>query len=106
MGDVPPAYRRSPVFIVAGSLYVAPAERDAYLESCLEVVRQARAAPGCVDFAIGPDLVEPGRINVYERWESDDQLLAFRGSGPAQEQVTAILGAEVHRYRISAVEAP
>ncbi|MEU1601813.1 putative quinol monooxygenase [Micromonospora matsumotoense] len=94
------------MFIVAGSLYVDPAERDAYLESCGEVVRQARATPGCVDFTIGPDLVEPGRINVYERWESDDELLAFRESGPTQEQVTAILGAEVHRYRISAVEAP
>lgn len=94
------------MFIVAGSLYVDPAARDAYLDSCVEVVRQARSAPGCVDFAIGPDLVEPGRINVYERWESDEQLLAFRGAGPAQEQVTAILGAEVHRYRISTVEAP
>jgi quinol monooxygenase YgiN len=94
------------VFIVAGSLYVDPAERDTYLASCVEVVRQARSAPGCVDFAIGADLVEPGRINVYERWESDDELLAFRGSGPEQEQVAAIRGAEVHRYRISAVEAP
>ncbi|QDY06711.1 antibiotic biosynthesis monooxygenase [Micromonospora sp. HM134] len=94
------------MFIVAGSLYVDPAERDAYLASCVEVVRQARSAPGCVDFAIGADLVEPGRINVYERWESDDELLAFRGSGPEQEQVAAIRGAEVHRYRISAVEAP
>ncbi|SCF41738.1 Quinol monooxygenase YgiN [Micromonospora purpureochromogenes] len=94
------------MLIVAGSLYVDPAGRDAYLASCAEVVRQARSAPGCVDFAISADLVEPGRINVYERWDSDDQLLAFRGSGPAEEQVAAILGAEVHRYRISGVEAP
>ncbi|MGN9805153.1 putative quinol monooxygenase [Micromonospora sp. L32] len=94
------------MLIVAGSLYVDPAGRDAYLASCAETVRQARSAPGCVDFAISADLVEPGRINVYERWDSDDQLLAFRGSGPAEEQVAAILGAEVHRYRISAVEAP
>ena len=94
------------MFIVAGSLYVDPAGRDAYLASCVEVVRQARSAPGCVDFAISADLVEPGRINVYERWESDAQLLAFRGAGPSEEQATAILGAEVHRYSISGVEAP
>ena len=94
------------MFIVAGSLYVDPAGRDAYLASCVEVVRQARSAPGCVDFAICADLVEPGRINVYERWESDAQLLAFRGAGLSEEQATAILGAEVHRYRISGVEAP
>jgi quinol monooxygenase YgiN len=94
------------VLIVAGSLYVDPDRRDAYLADCVEVVRQARSAPGCVDFAISADLVEPGRINVYERWESDEQLLDFRGSGPAGEQAVAILGAEVHRYRISGVEAP
>ncbi|MEV0805288.1 antibiotic biosynthesis monooxygenase family protein [Micromonospora sp. NPDC050200] len=94
------------MLIVAGSLYVDPAGRDAYLASCAETVRQARSAPGCVDFAISADLVEPGRINVYERWESDEQLLAFRGSGPSEEQTVAILGAEVHRYRISGVGAP
>ncbi|MBY8872298.1 antibiotic biosynthesis monooxygenase [Micromonospora sp. PLK6-60] len=94
------------MFIVAGTLYVDPAERDAYLASCVEAVRAARAAPGCVDFAVSPDLVEPGRINVYERWESEEELLAFRGAGPADEQSAAIRGAEVHRFLISSVEAP
>ncbi|MFG2058622.1 putative quinol monooxygenase [Micromonospora sp. NPDC048930] len=94
------------MFIVAGTLYVDPAERDAYLASCVEAVRAARSAPGCVDFAVSADLVEPGRINVYERWESDEQLLAFRGSGPNQEQVAAIRGAEVYKFRVSGVEAP
>ncbi|PSK66381.1 hypothetical protein B0E53_01630 [Micromonospora sp. MH33] len=94
------------MFIVAGTLYVDPARRDAYLASCVEVVRAARSAPGCVDFAVSADLVEPGRINVYERWESDEQLLDFRGSGPDGEQGAMILGAEVHKFRISGVEAP
>ncbi len=26
--------------------------------------------PGCLDFALSADLVEPGRINIFERWES------------------------------------
>ncbi|MFR9778134.1 putative quinol monooxygenase [Micromonospora sp. MS34] len=94
------------MIIVAGTLYVDSAERDAYLASCVETVKAARSAPGCVDFAVSADLVEPGRINVYERWDTDEQLLAFRGSGPDQEQVAAIRGAEVHRFRISGVEAP
>ncbi|MBF5029288.1 antibiotic biosynthesis monooxygenase [Micromonospora sp. ANENR4] len=94
------------MLIVAGTLYVDPARRDAYLASCEAAVRAARDAPGCVDFAVSADPVEPGRINVYERWESDEQLLAFRGSGPEAEQVAEILGAEVHKFRISGVEAP
>ncbi|RIV36029.1 putative quinol monooxygenase [Micromonospora radicis] len=94
------------MLIVAGTLYVDPTERDDYLATCAEIVRAARSAPGCVDFAISPDLVEPGRINVYERWESEEQLLDFRGSGPEPEQQVALVGAEVHRFRISAVESP
>ncbi|MDM4722653.1 antibiotic biosynthesis monooxygenase family protein [Micromonospora sp. WMMA1363] len=94
------------MFIVAGSLYVDPEDRDDYLAGCVEVVTVARATPGCVDFAISPDLVEPGRVNVYERWESEEELLAFRSSGPTEEQQVAIRGAEVHRYMISSVEAP
>ncbi|QGN50517.1 antibiotic biosynthesis monooxygenase [Micromonospora sp. WMMC415] len=94
------------MFIVAGSLYVDPEDRDDYLAGCVEVVEAARKAPGCVDFTISGDLVEPGRVNVYERWESEEDLLAFRGSGPTEEQQVAIRGAEVHRYLISGVEAP
>ncbi|MFI7075785.1 MULTISPECIES: putative quinol monooxygenase [unclassified Micromonospora] len=94
------------MLIVAGTLYVDPAERDDYLATCVEIVRAARSAPGCVDFSISPDVVEPGRINVYERWESDDQLLDFRGAGPEPDQQVAIVGAEVHKFRISSVESP
>src|SRR5882757_7759118 len=38
--------------IVAGHVMVEAAERVDYLKTCVEVVRQARAAAGCVDFAI------------------------------------------------------
>jgi heme-degrading monooxygenase HmoA len=38
----------------------------------------AREAPGCLDFAQSPDPLEPDRINVFERWESDAALQAFR----------------------------
>ncbi|BBX70011.1 hypothetical protein MPSYJ_34720 [Mycolicibacterium psychrotolerans] len=52
------------MIIVAGHLMVDPADRQSYLTGCATVVRQARAAPGCLDFAISADLVDPGRINV------------------------------------------
>ncbi|SFP82560.1 Quinol monooxygenase YgiN [Amycolatopsis arida] len=90
---------------VSGWVEVDPAERDGYLAGCRAVVEQARRAPGCLDFALSPDLLEPGRINVYERWDSDEHLERFRGSGPAPEQSAAIRDAQVARYRISATEA-
>ena len=92
------------MLIIAGWLRVDPSARTEYLDGCTAVVTQARSAPGCLDFALTADLLDPGRINVYERWESDEQLLAFRGSGPQEAQTTRIHHADVRRYRISGVE--
>jgi quinol monooxygenase YgiN len=94
------------MIIVAGWLAVAPEDRDAYLAGCAEAVRLAREAPGCLEYALGADLLDPGRVTVYERWESDEDLEGFRGTGPSDEQASRILDARVARYRISAVEAP
>ncbi|MEU4523101.1 antibiotic biosynthesis monooxygenase family protein [Amycolatopsis sp. NPDC024027] len=94
------------MIIVAGWLAVAPEEREDYLAGCAEAVRLAREAPGCLEYALGADLLDPGRVTVYERWESDEDLERFLGSGPSDEQAARILDASVARYRISAVEAP
>jgi quinol monooxygenase YgiN len=92
------------MIIVSGHLDVAPADRDGYLADCHAVVEQARAAPGCLDFALSADLLAPGRINVYERWRSDEELERFRGSGPSGPQQEQILDMSMARYRVSAVE--
>jgi quinol monooxygenase YgiN len=93
------------MLIIAGWLRVDPSARTEYLDGCTAVVTQARSAPGCLDFALTADLLDPGRINVYERWESDEELLAFRGSGPEDAQTAQIRDADVRKYRIAAVEA-
>ncbi len=89
------------MIIVAGHLTVDPADRESYLAGCTTVVRQARAAPGCLDFAITVDPVDPGRINVYERWESTAAVEAFRDGGPSGEQRAAIRSASVVEYEIA-----
>jgi quinol monooxygenase YgiN len=89
------------VVIVAGHVVVDPEERDDYLAGCVEVVRQARRAPGCLDFALSADLLEPGRVNIFERWESVAAVQAFRGSGPSDEQGAAIRTASVAEYDVS-----
>jgi len=88
------------VIIVAGSLRVDAESRDAYLDGCHEVVAAAREAPGCLDFALSPDPLEPDRINVFERWESASALEAFRGSGPPDDQLT-----QLHEINVSEYEA-
>ena len=93
------------MMIVAGHLLVAEDQRDSYLTGCRGVVEQARAAPGCLDFSLSADLVVPGRINVYERWESQSDVERFRGSGPSEEQSTAVLSASVSEYDVEDVRA-
>ncbi|MGU3502532.1 putative quinol monooxygenase [Mycobacterium sp. C31M] len=88
--------------IVAGHINVEPAGRQLYLAGCEKVVRAARAADGCLDFAIGADLLDPGRINIFERWESQSAVEAFRGSGPDAEQGAAIVSAAVAEYDTAA----
>lgn len=91
--------------IVAGELLVDPARREAYLAGCVAVVEQARRTPGCLDFSITADLLDPGRINVFERWDTREAVEAFRGSGPSEEQGAEIIGASVAEYDIADVRS-
>jgi quinol monooxygenase YgiN len=89
------------MIIVSGSLYVDEADRDAYVHECREVIVAARRSEGCIDFHLAPDLIEPGRINVYEQWESVEAVEAFRGSGPSSAQTAAIRDARVFQHEIA-----
>ena len=89
--------------IVVGHLVVDPLQRESYLSADVGVVEKARRAPGCLDFAITTDLVDPGRIDVFERWESQAAVEAFRGSGPSEEQGAALLSASVAEYDVADV---
>ena len=90
------------MIIVAGHLVVDPAGRDSYLAGCVDAVRAARSAPGCLEFSVSADLLDPARICVYERWSSPAELEAFRGCGPDDDQQSAILDASVAEYDVSA----
>ena len=97
------------MIIVAGWLRVAAGERDRYLAAVEEVTGRARRAPGCLDFVQAADPLDPSRIVILERWETDDDLERFRASGDpaaAEPELPEVLAAEVRKYRIASVEAP
>jgi quinol monooxygenase YgiN len=89
--------------IVAGHITVEPQQRESYLAGCVRIVEQARRAVGCLDVAICADLVDPGRVNIFERWESQAALETFRSSGPDTEQRPAMLTVSVQEYDIADV---
>lgn len=71
------------MIIVAGHLVVDADARERYLAGCVNVVEIDRNSGGRLDFAISADLLDPGRINIFERWEPQDAVEAFAAAGQA-----------------------
>jgi quinol monooxygenase YgiN len=90
--------------IVAGHITVDPKERDAYLAGSAQIVEKARRGAGCLDTAIGADLIDPGRINLFERWESQSALDTFRRTGDTGNiELPKTLSVSVEEYDIATV---
>ena len=89
--------------IVAGHVTVEPQQRESYLAGCVSVVERARGAAGCLDFAITADPIDPGRVNIFERWGSQEALETFPGNAPGNEQGAAMLSASAAEYDIAGV---
>ncbi len=60
--------------IVSGWIDFAPDHREEALRHFGEVVAASRQEPGCLDYAFCPDPVDPGRVRVFEHWDSDASL--------------------------------
>ena len=89
--------------IVAGHVTVEPQQREAYLAGCVPIVERARAAAGCLDFAMTADLIDPGRMNLFERWESQAAVKNFRRRAPRNKSAAAMLTASVAEYDVADV---
>ena len=87
--------------IVSGRIYVTPGRRDAFVAMSRDAVVQARTARGCHDFVVAGDPVEPDRVNVYESWETEADLEAFRGAGPGADLGADAVRADVARHQVS-----
>ena len=53
--------------IVAGHITVEPQRPESYVTGWVSIAEQTRRAAGCLDFAISADLLDSGRINIFER---------------------------------------
>jgi hypothetical protein len=58
-------------------------------------------APGCLDFAVSADTIEPDRANVYEAWTDAQSLEAFRGRGADDPSFSFIVHADIERHEVS-----
>ena len=97
------------MILIAGTVDVDPAQRDAALEAGRPHMEATRAQQGCLDYVWSADLLVPGRIYVYERWQSEEALAAhFSGPHYLNMRNTiagyGLRGADVLKYRPALTE--
>jgi quinol monooxygenase YgiN len=66
------------VLIIAGKVYVANEFRDQWIRDHTDAMKRARAMPGCVQLYVSADPIEEGCVNIFEQWESEGELEAWR----------------------------
>lgn len=94
------------MWIIAGHVTVDHDQRDAYIEAHRDLVRRARQAPGCLDLAITADPVEPGRVYMYERWESWAAIEAWRERANAPDTGIEMRDVEVTAFEVARSRPP
>ncbi|GAA2102471.1 antibiotic biosynthesis monooxygenase [Streptomyces albiaxialis] len=92
--------------IVAGAVYVAPEERDRFVAGHQEIVARARAHPGCLDVSISPDPLDPGRVNIYEYWDSVETLDAWRAISPVPAVSISLKSDQVLKHEVARTGPP
>ena len=94
------------MLIVEGTIDVEPAQREAFLEGRREGVLATRSEPGCIDYVFSADLIDPGRVRVFERWETTEDLGVHLGqlsNRETPEGAVPVLAMDFRQYEISSV---
>ena len=94
------------MIIVAGTIEVDPAQRDAFLASRAGVMRRSRSEEGCLEYCFAPDPLDPGRVVLVERWASQEafngHVAVLRGDPPPGEGDVVPVASSVAVYEVAA----
>jgi quinol monooxygenase YgiN len=80
------------VVIVVGTFEVEPDQREEFLASRHDSMRKSRAEPGCLEYTFSADPIDPSRVLLVERWESQEMLgVHLSGQRPPQSPSTDVV---------------
>lgn len=89
------------MLIITAKMYVDPDRRAEFLAGTADEIRAARHEPGCDDFIVAADPVEPGRVNLFEQWATaEDFAVRCATFTPTPSQVE-VLSHEATKYEVS-----
>jgi len=62
------------MLVIAGTITVAPADRDAAIAAALAISSPTREEPGCISYGFSADLLDPAKFRLFEEWRSQEDL--------------------------------
>lgn len=71
------------MIIVGGEFTVAPEDVDAFLAGRADSIRRSRAEKGNIEYTIAADPIVPGRLVLFEKWETRADLDAHVAAMPS-----------------------
>jgi quinol monooxygenase YgiN len=93
------------VVIVGGSFELDPAQREEFLAGRLDGMRASRAEPGCLEYTMSADPLDPSRVVLFERWADqaslDTHLAAMQSAPPPAQRGVAPKSATITVYDVS-----
>ena len=95
--------------IIPGTIDMPPENVDAALAAGKPLIEGALSQPGCLDYDWCPEPLHPGRIRVFERWESEEALASHFNNRWYKEMRDAIgqfgiIKADTAKYRVDLSE--
>ena len=96
------------MLVIAGTISLDPAHRDAAIEAAKEMMAATLEEPGCLAYAFSADLSDPGEFRIFEEWQ-DEAALDAHFAAPHMAAFQAkmggfgIRGMNVQRYEVSSV---
>lgn len=92
------------IVVISGEIEFPPENREAALAGAKDLIDMALAEKGCRHYAWSADPHYPGRVHVFEEWETAEDLQAHLTAPPYTGMVAylgqfSIQGATTRKYR-------
>ncbi|MCB1548981.1 MAG: antibiotic biosynthesis monooxygenase [Hyphomicrobiaceae bacterium] len=84
------------MIVVTGHIRIAPDKIEALRPAMRTVLETTRKERGCLLYAYGEDVLDPGLLRIVERWESWETLEAHSKNShmkPWRDAIAAVGGA-------------
>ena len=97
------------MLIVAGTIEIDPADVETLRDAASTMMAATLQEPGCQQYVFSVSVADPSQVQVFEIWDSAEDLAAHFETPHMAEYRQALAGITIrsrnlHRYEIAGVE--